>query len=295
MKRCLVASALLLGFSFGVGASSARADEPYRFHDLRLSEIPSVEAEPDVAWLTERFNANFGLGPRPLPDSERSRPAADWSGLPRPRLTNDHGHAAVVRIRNLYHPDSHQSNQWLRYLQSDDASPIAMACGPDTGEPRGVDTYLLEASRPEGPRYTVVETWLDGKSCKGLVLRRYQTAVKPLAGGLAYAYRTHCATCSPAQSETLHVVIPTAMSSRATGGFRYWTYLMEHLELPLGLGTSGSLRARIEEASIRSWNRVVPRPLPIADVELRIETSFAAGEDEPTIVLATRAVNILPL
>ncbi|MDI3281776.1 hypothetical protein [Polyangium sp. 15x6] len=293
MKTSHVFPALALACSLGSAVNPAKAEVPYRFEELRLAEIPSIEAEPDVAWVTEQFDT-IGA-PNPLPDSERSRPAADWSGLPRPRLTNEHGHAAVVRIRNLYHPDSHQAHQWLRYLQSDDASPIAMACGPDTGEPRGVDTYLLEASRPEGPRYTVVEAWLDGKTCKGLALRRYQTTVKPLAGGLAYTYRTHCARCSPAQSETLHVVIPTAMSSSATGGFRYWTYLMEHLELPLGPGTSGSLRARIEEGSIRSWNRVVPRALPVADVELRIETSFAVGEDEPTIVLATRAVNILPL
>ncbi|MDI1442892.1 hypothetical protein [Polyangium sp. 6x1] len=293
MKRIPVFSALALAFSLGMAATPAQAEEPPRFHDIRLADIPRIEAEPDVAWADEHYDTSGE--PSPLPDVERSRPAVDWSGLPRPHLTNEKGNAAVVRIRNLYHPDNHQANQWLRYLQSDDASPIAMACGPDTGEPRGVDTYLLEVSRPEGPRYTVVEVWLDGKTCKGLALRRYQTAVQPLAGGLAYAYRTHCASCSPAQSETLHVVIPTAMSSSATGGFRYWTYLMEHLELPLGPGTSGSLRARIEEGSIRSWNRVVPRPLPVADVELRIETSFAAGEDEPTIVLATRAVNILPL
>ncbi|TKC99574.1 hypothetical protein [Polyangium fumosum] len=293
MKRSSVFPALALAFAIGTAVTPARAEEPYRFQDIRLAEIPSLEAESAVVWETKHYDT-FG-DPSPLPDVERSRPAADWSGLPRPRLTNEKGHAAVVRLRNLYHPDSHQSNQWLRYLQSDDASPIAMACGPDMGGPRGVDTYLLEASRLEGPRYTVVETWLDGKTCKGLALRQYQTTVKPLAGGLAYAYRTRCATCSPAQSETLHVVIPTAMSSSATGGFRYWTYLMEHLELPLGPGTSGSLRAGIEAGSIRAWNRVVPRPLPIADVELRIETSFALGEDEPTIVLAIRAANILPL
>ena len=291
MKRYVLIAAL--AFSIGLCASPTRAAEPYRFEDVRVSEIPTVAAEPGVAWQTERYDSTYE--PLPLPDVERSRPAGDWSGLPRPRLTNEEGNAAVLRIRNLYNPDDHQSNQWLRFLQSDATSPLPMACGPDTGSPRGVDAYLLEAARPEGPRYTVLETWLDGKTCKGLTLRSYQTQVKPLAGGLAYAYRTSCARCAPAQSETLHVVIPTAMSSSATGGFRYWTYLMEHLELPLGPGTSGSLHARIEEASVRSWNRVVRAPLPVRDVELRIETSYAVGEDEPTIVLATRAVNILPL
>ncbi|MDI1479506.1 hypothetical protein [Polyangium sp. y55x31] len=291
MKPSLVFPALALAISLDLAATSAQAEEPYRFQELRLAEIPSVEAEPDVVWKDQHYDEKGK--PRPLPDIERSRLAADWSGLPRPRWTNEKGHAAVVRIRNLYHPDDHQANQWLRYLQSDDTSPIAMACGPDTGEPRGVDTYLLEASRPEGPRYTVLEAWLDGRTCKGLALRRYQAAVKPLAGGLAYAYRTSCARCSAAESATLHVVIPSGFSSSATGGFRYWTYLMEHLELPLGPGTSGSLQAFVEGASIRAWNHVVPKPLPIVNVaELRIETSFAVGEDEPTIVLAIRGLNI---
>jgi hypothetical protein len=157
---------------------------------------------------------------------------------------------------------------------------------------------LLEASHPEGPRYSYVEAWLDGTTCKGIELRRYTTPVYPIAGGLGYTYRTHCASCAPKEQDELHIVIPTAMSSSAFGeknGVRYWTYLMEHLELPMSVGTAGTMTAQIEEASIALWNRVVPKGLPVADVELRVETSFAAGEDAPTVLVATRGANILPL
>lgn len=288
--------ALSFASSFLFAAPSANAAERWKREKLAASEVPVVETEPDVAWMV-RGSESYDETPVPLPDAELSRPAVDFSALPMPRLTNEHGNAAVIRIRNYYHPESHNSNQWLRFLQSDDASPMAMVCHGEESKPRGVDAHLLEASHPDGPRYTFVEAWID-RACKGIELRRYQTLVKPLAGGVAFAYRTHCVACKPERSDVLHLVIPTAMSSRAFGKggeFQFWTYLMEHLEIPMGRGTAGTAGARIESASIASWNRILPKPLPVADVELRVETSFATDEDGPTILVATRDANVLPL
>jgi hypothetical protein len=88
------------------------------------------------------------------------------------------------------------------------------------------------------------------------------------------------------------------MSSGAFGesaDFQFWTYLIEHLTIPMSAGTAGTMTARIDEAAIATWNKVVPKPLPVRDVEIRVEASFASGEDEATVVVATRAANVLPL
>jgi len=289
MNRLFSAFLALASFVILSSAREATA-EPHRFESVRVADIPRVEAEPKVAWArSPKFNSD-GL-PFPLPDVERSRPAADYHELPRPSMTNGKGNAAVIRTRNLFYPARPFEFQYTRYLQSDDASPIAFLCGNDWGGPRGVDAYLLEGSRAEGPRYTYVESWLDATPCTGLALRGYTTAVRSLAGGLVHVYRTSCAACAPAERETLHVVIPSTTDSSVTGEgsvFRYWTYLMAHVELPLGRGTAGSMRASIEKATVQSWNRVVPSPMPVEHVDLSIETSFASGEEEPTIVVATR-------
>jgi hypothetical protein len=288
-------TATILGLAtISLLSRQAEAEGPYHFEQVRAADVPVVQVEPNVAWKTWKWGE--AGEPDPLPKAELARPEFDWSAMARPRWTNEQGNAAVVRVRNLYNPDDSQSNQWLRYLQADDAPPITNICGPYAGETRGVDTYLLEATRPEGPRYTYMEAWFDGTTCKGKLLRSYQAKVVPFANGLVYAYRTHCESCAGVERDKLHLLLPTAQSSRGIGEgvrFRYWTYLMEHMELPLGMGTSGTVTARIDERSIQSWNRVLPSPLPVADVELHVETSFASNEAEPTLVVATRAVNVL--
>jgi hypothetical protein len=287
--RTATAAALLLA------AAPAAAAEPFRIDRVRPADVPVVEAEPAVGWESHEWGKPR---PPPLPEAELGRPRQDWSGLPRPRWTEGPGNAAVVRIRNLMHPDNHQSNQWLRFIQADDASPLPFACNRYSGDPRGADAYLLEASRPEGPRYTYVEAFLDGRTCQGQRLRGYQTRVLPVAGGAAYIYRTHCASCAPPSRERLHIVLPSAQRSSAFGEgavFRYWTYLIEHIELPMGEGAAGTMTAGIEAGSIRKWNRIVPNPLPVADLELQIEVSFASGEAEPTLVVASRSADILPI
>jgi len=55
------------------------------------------------------------------------------------------------------------------------------------------------------------------------------------------------------------------------------------------------MNASIEEASIVSWNRVHIKPAAVRDVEVRIETSFAAGEEEPSMLVASRGATLLPL
>jgi len=55
------------------------------------------------------------------------------------------------------------------------------------------------------------------------------------------------------------------------------------------------MNASIEEASIVSWNRVHFKLAAVRDVEIRIETSFAAGEEESTMLVASRGFTLLPL
>jgi hypothetical protein len=138
-------------------------------------------------------------------------------------------------------------------------------------------------------RYRRTHGWFNYATCRGAELRHHETAVVPVAGGLAYAYRSRCQGCGEATGLVLlNLVMPKAYGylNAPEGAWVYWTRLISHVAVLLAPGSAGSISVRMEPEAIAVWNRVAPTPFPVRTHRLRVEVTFAHDDAEPTVLVA---------
>src|SRR5262249_6103413 len=109
-------------------------------------------------------------------------------------------------------------------------------CGPDTKEPGLVPLsyHVLRRIDDKGSLELVwASGWLDPRSCRVAITDRRIARPQHVAGGVIYAFRTHCASCQPAERDVLHALTPQ-IASRFEQRIPF-----EHRILALAPGSSG--------------------------------------------------------
>jgi hypothetical protein len=228
-----------------------------------------------------------------FPEAERaSAQPIDYRNGPLARIAgpSDHAGIAVVIARSKQNTRDQQAQDWMRFLQGNpEVSPLSLGCAGGGDAERAFDAYVLGPGPDGSMRYRHTHGWFNYARCRGHVLRHHETPVVPIAGGLAYAYRSRCQGCGEATGLILlNVVMPKAYGSLSSGEgkFEYWTRLVSHAALLLAPGSASSLSVRFEPEAIAVWNRVAPSPLPLRTHRLRVEATFARGDAEPTVLVA---------
>ncbi len=125
-------------------------------------------------------------------------------------------------------------------------------------------------------RFQETDAWFDVLSCKAYEARRLEALARPVAGGLAYAFRTRCPSCKGSKIETLHLLTPSA-------GFDLDTFA--HHEIALGPGLSSSKVIALSLAAITRFRKAGAVTERATDARLGIEVMQASGEAEPTAVV----------
>ena len=279
---CRWAGAIVLGAVLAM-AGDARAETRTRSSapptpaELRvdLAAVPVVEVAPRPAFVRVATDS-MGFS---LPERERSSGrAVDHSSGPIARWAKpkDASALSVVRTNSLSYPDQHQAHNWLRFYHANpDVPAYTTSCGRGDPGPRSVESFTL-ARRADGSfHYVYHHVWFDFATCKGILLRHFDTPVTPIASGLAFAYRSKCAGCGEGSRERLHLVLPTSIRARVTsetGQFSYWTYMTEAVEASIEQGGSATFDFTFEGSGVRLWNALLPKPLPLVQTtQLRLE------------------------
>ena len=125
-------------------------------------------------------------------------------------------------------------------------------------------------------RFQETDAWFDVLSCKAYEARRLEALALPIAGGLAYAFRTRCPSCKGSKIETLHLLTPSA-------GFVPGTF--DHHEIALGPGQSSSKVIALSLGAITRFRHAGAATDRATDARLGIEVMQASGEPEPTAVV----------
>jgi hypothetical protein len=223
-------------------------------------------------------------------EKEASKPI-EWDRGPRAHWAKGKGTASigVVITRDLDRPDHHQAQGWLRFLQANAEAPaMTVNCGWGSNLDRAVEAYRLEPREGEAHRYTHQYAWFNYATCKGRLLRSYETEVRSIANDLAFAYRSRCAACGDGTREVLNIVLPSVHGTDLTsdgGRYTYWTYILNHVSIPITRGAASSFVARIPSESIAVWNRALRSPLPVEPARLRVELSWGTREPKPLLVV----------
>jgi hypothetical protein len=125
-------------------------------------------------------------------------------------------------------------------------------------------------------RYRETNAWFDMITCKAYEVRHVEAVAQPIAGGLGYAFRTHCPSCKPADVDTLHLITP---------GGGWGDDVFDHSALPLGPGTSSTRLFTLGNRAIRRFRESGSITSRVADAELGVEIVQGLGEVEPTAMI----------
>src|SRR5262249_36646159 len=106
----------------------------------------------------------------------------------------------------------------LRFFQKNDAEPITAACnrGPSHG-PRSVRTVALSHDGRGGMRVAARHAWFDLGTCKGTLLRAYDTQATAIANGLLFVYRTSCARGARGERGVARPLMPGLREASSPG------------------------------------------------------------------------------
>ncbi len=127
---------------------------------------------------------------------------------------------------------------------------------------------------PDGAlRLQETTAWFDMITCKAYDAWSMEAFARPIAGGLAYAFRTHCATCKAADAEKLHLLTPD--TGWGLGAF-------DHRGITLGPGTSSTSVIQLNNNAIRRFREGGAVTTRTADTALGLEIVQGIGETEPT-------------
>jgi hypothetical protein len=225
--------------------------------DLRLAELPLVEVTP-----------------RPV-DTQRPGPNVAAPGEPSREIFIAPG-CSRVSVRN--HAVGDVTVGWL-------SLPIAPQSGGGVQIQRGGDghdRYTLASWRtldraPGGALlYRETHAWFDMLTCKAFEVRHVEAAAQPIASGLGYAFRTHCASCKVNETDALHLITP---------GSGWDQSAFDHSEIALGQGRSATRVMTFAGAAIRRFRESGAITARVADATLGIDVVQGSGESEPTAMI----------
>jgi hypothetical protein len=125
-------------------------------------------------------------------------------------------------------------------------------------------------------RFQETNAWFDMTTCKAYEVRRMEAAPQPLAGGLAYVFRTRCPSCNASKMDVLHVLTPD--NGWDSGPF-------DHREITLGAGTSSTTVFHLGTSAIHRFHEIGAAAERAVDVVLGLDVVQGTGEAEPTAVV----------
>ncbi|MFS8065615.1 MAG: hypothetical protein ACMG6S_04505, partial [Byssovorax sp.] len=99
---------------------------------------------------------------------------------------------------------------------------------------------------------------------------------QPVAGGLAYAFRTRCPSCKGTKIETLHLLTPSTGIVPDT---------FDHHEIALGPGQSTSRVIALSRDAIHRFHVAGSITDRAKEARLGVEVTQASGEAEPTAMV----------
>lgn len=284
-----VAAAAIAVAQLAAGAPAAADESRDDALDLDLAKVPVVAVTPDVAFVRAP-KSEWGTGWAPAA-AELEAPVVDFGRSPRARMVEPRraGNLSVVRTNALDYPGVHEAQGWLRFFQSDaSAIPFTFNCGRGDALDRSIESFTL-APQPDGTaRFLYRHAWVDLSTCRGRMLRSWDVGAVPVAGGLAFAYRTSCERCAPGKKEQLHLVTGTPRSVTLRGGssrFTYFTWVTEAVEISIEEGVSASYAGTFDAAAVVELNRALTHaatPPPVTGTTtLRVEIVRALGDPLP--------------
>jgi hypothetical protein len=226
---------------------------------LRLAELPMIEVTPRPAYA-QRPNAQATA------PGELSREIFVTSDCERASVRN---HAfGFIDMGGSSLPIAPQSGGGV------------MLWGVKGGD--GHDRYMTASWQtldraPDGAlRFQETNAWFDMITCKAYEVRRVEALARPIAGGLAYAFRTRCPSCKAADAEKLHLLTPD--TGWGLGAF-------EHREFTLGPGTSSTSLIQLNNNAIRRFREGGAVTSRTTDAALGIDIVQGTGEAEPTALI----------
>jgi hypothetical protein len=134
----------------------------------------------------------------------------------------------------------------------------------------------LDRAPGGGLRYQETNAWFDMLTCKAFEVRHMSAVAQPIASGLGYVFRTHCAACKPEVRDQLHLITPD--TPWGNGAF-------EHAEIALGPGRSSTVVLTLVNAAIRRFREGGAITDRVADAQLGVDVVQGSGESEPTAMV----------
>lgn len=247
--------------------------------DLRgidLAKVPLVERRPapppKVADAIARAQ-------------QEGSPQVDYSASPVVRLSGREERRAVSVILThavLLHQE--KVDAWSFYQHNPEVPPVRVSCGGAEDLDRVVETHTVAPGAGDDLVYSYHAYVFNFSTCKGRSLSAYSTRAVPVAGSLAYVFRARCPSCDERRRDELHVISPSPGSGRTINSLDgFFTDRLTYRALPLVAGSAATLIASFFPADVRSWDGVVRAAPRDSFVKVRIETSYAPGEDAPTV------------
>jgi hypothetical protein len=225
--------------------------------ELRLAELPLVEVTPRPV-DTQR------PGPNVLAPGEPSREIFIAPGCSRVSVRNHSVGDVTVGWSSL--PIAPQSGGGVQIQRGGD----------------GHDRYTLASWRtldraPGGALlYRETHAWFDMLTCKAFEVRHLEAVAQPIASGLGYAFRTHCASCKVTETDALHLITP---------GSGWDQSAFDHSEIALGQGRSTTRVMTFGNSALRRFRESGSITTRVADATLGVDVVQGSGESEPTAMI----------
>jgi hypothetical protein len=226
---------------------------------IRFADLPLVEVEPEPDW--RKAPASPPSGPQP----EEVR-VADKSML-------------VLRDPNAF------GSVAVSFMSGRDG--VGVYCGSSTGW-RPASWQTLSALPGGDMLFLGATAWFNHQTCKAHLWQRIKTPAKPIAGGLAFAFRSRCPRCEVGKREALHVLTPSiGWGGRSVGDARFVASgaPFSHAEIALRPGGGGAISLSLSASEIETWRESGAKPERQRATLLGVDASLAAGEQEPAVVV----------
>ncbi len=216
---------------------------------------------------------------------QEGSPHVDYSASPIVRLSGREERRAVSVILThavLLHQE--KVDAWSFYQHNPEVPPVRVSCGGAEDIDRVVETHTVAPGAGDDLVYSYHAYVFNFLTCKGRSLSAFSTRAVPVAGSLAYVFRARCPSCDERRRDELHVISPSPGSGRTINSLDgFFTDRLTYRTLPLVAGSAATLVASFFPADVRSWDGVVRAEPRDSFVKVRIETSYAPGEDAPSV------------
>lgn len=227
--------------------------------ELRLADLPLVEVTP------KPLDAQRP-GPNVLLPGEPSREIFVAPGCSRASVRNHSvGEITVGWVSLPIAPQSGGGVQ-LWHVQGGD------------GHDRYTSASWRTLDRAPGGALIYREThaWFDMLTCKAFEVRHMEAVAQPIASGLGYAFRTHCASCKVTETDALHLITP---------GSGWGQSAFDHSEIALGQGRSTTRIMTFGNSALRRFRESGAITTRVADATLGVDVVQGSGESEPTAMI----------